>query len=272
MQLSQDDILKILIDTGYLTEEEIAANRQYAISHRDDIMNVLKTRGYLSGEIIGQAIAEHLQVPYINLRFYEPKKEFILQIPEADARKMRVVVCDKNDKSISLASDDPANEEMKTAIGAMFPDLKATFFYASTPDIDEMFTRYNKSLQELFDEISQKSEHVAPELLDAIFLEAIATYVSDIHFEPYMDKVTVRFRIDGVLVDMATMDRVHYENVLNRIKVSSNIRLDMHAKTQDGSMQFHKDSLRIDLRTSIIPTIEGEKIVMRVLSSYVKGL
>lgn len=66
------------------------------------------------------------------------------------------------------------------------------------------------------------------------------------------------------------MPRTYYNNVLNRIKVMSSIRLDLHSQTQDGSMQFKKNSLKVDLRTSIIPTIEGEKIVMRVLSSYVK--
>ncbi len=132
--------------------------------------------------------------------------------------------------------------------------------------------RYNKSLQERFEEIEKKGEHIAPEILNAIFSDAVSLYVSDIHFEPYANHVLIRFRVDGVLRDVAKMPRSTYENVLNRVKVLSAIRLDMHAQTQDGSMQFQKESLKIDLRTSIIPTIEGEKIVMRVLSSYVKGL
>ena len=132
--------------------------------------------------------------------------------------------------------------------------------------------RYNKSLQERFEEIEKKGEHIAPEILNAIFSDAVSLYVSDIHFEPYANHVLIRFRVDGVLRDVAKMPRSTYENVLNRVKVLSAIRLDMHAQTQDGSMQFQKESLKIYLRASIIPTIAGEKIVMRVLSSYVKGL
>lgn len=242
------------------------------MSHRDELMSVLVSQGYLSNDIISQAIAEHLKVPYVDLRAHDPKKELLLEVPEDIARKFRVIVFEKDKKDVSVATDDPANPETEKALSKVFPGLKMKLFFAGTITIDEMLTRYNQSLQERFTEICKKTEHVAPALLDAIFSDAVAAYASDIHFEPYLGKVLVRFRVDGVLRDMAFLEKAYYDNVLNRIKVSSNIRLDMHAKTQDGSMQFVKDSIKIDLRTSIIPTIEGEKVVMRVLSSYVKGL
>ena len=196
----------------------------------------------------------------------------MLEIPETIARKHRMIMLSKTDKEVSCVSDEPNNPEIVNELKKIFPRLKPKMFFAGTSSIDDMMNRYNKSLQERFEEIYTKGEHIAPEILDALFSDAVALYVSDIHFEPYSDKVLVRFRIDGVLRDVAFLTRQSYDNVLNRVKVMSGIRLDMHAQTQDGSMQFQKNSIKIDLRTSIIPTVEGEKIVMRVLSSYVKGL
>lgn len=272
MHYGEDELIKILTEGGYITEDDIKEAREYAISHRDELLSVLITGGYISSDIIGQAIAEYLKVPYVDLRAHDPSKELMITLPEETARKFRSIVFEKTESSVSIASDDPTNAELLPALKQVFQNLQIDLHYAATNSIDEMMNRYNKSLQERFEEIYAKGEHIAPELLDAIFGDAIALYVSDIHFEPYANKVLIRFRIDGVLRDMAVLTRASYDNILNRIKVLSGIRLDLHAQTQDGSMQFKKDSLKIDLRTSIIPTVEGEKIVMRVLSSYVKGL
>jgi type II secretory ATPase GspE/PulE/Tfp pilus assembly ATPase PilB-like protein len=84
--------------------------------------------------------------------------------------------------------------------------------------------------------------------------------------------VVIRFRIDGALQEVARLPKERYENLLNRIKVQSRLRMDEHFATQDGSLRYDHNTESVDLRTSIAPTIEGEKIVLRVLGSYVSNL
>ena len=233
MHYSEEELLKILTTGNYLTEDDITKGREYALTHRDELMSVLATQGYISTDIISQAIAEHLGVAYINLRAHEPDKSLITQIPEEIARKYRIIALEKTETTLSIASDDPTNAGIFQELSVLFPTVKILMHFSGSATIDEMLSLYNKSLQERFDALCAKEEHVAPQLLDAIFSDAVAAYVSDIHFEPYAEKVLIRFRIDGVLRDMAYMGKSYYENVLNRIKIMSNIRLDMHAQTQD---------------------------------------
>lgn len=272
MEYTENKIIEILLEHGYVTKEEIKQIQEYAISHRDEVMPSLMSQWIVSTDIIAQAIAEHLKVDYIDLKSHEAPDEVFHKLPEETARKHRVVVFAEDDNTVSVASDDPDNKAMISEIKRAFPRKKVEVSFDMSSGIDDMLKRYDPSLQEIMDRIQEKGEHIAPEMLNAIFSNAITIYVSDIHFEPYAKKVLVRFRIDGVLRDVAHMPRSIYDNVLNRIKVLSWIRLDLHAQTQDGSLQYKEWDVKVDLRTSIIPTIEWEKVVMRVLSSYVKWL
>ena len=132
-----------------------------------------------------------------------------------------------------------------------------------------------------FSKIIEGQKRVAPEIIDQILSDAISFHASDIHFEPQPKEVIIRFRIDGVLQEAGRIAREHYENILNRIKVQSRLRIDEHFATQDGSVRYEsssvedetgkRDSMVVDLRTSIAPTVEGEKVVLRVLAAYVEG-
>ena len=113
---------------------------------------------------------------------------------------------------------------------------------------------------------------MAPEIIDEIFADAIGMNASDVHFEPQGEEVIIRFRIDGVLMEAGRIPKEFYENILNRIKVQAHMPIDEHFAAQDGAIRYVKEDNHVDMRVSIVPTLDGEKVVIRVLSQYVKGL
>lgn len=148
---------------------------------------------------------------------------------------------------------------------------KISLAYALIEGIEASFVHYQKPLETRFSKIINNKGRVAPELLGEIFDDALAYHASDIHFEPQIKEVLVRFRVDGVLHEAGRIPKEYYENILNRIKVQSGLRIDEHFAAQDGSLRYEKNATFVDLRTSIVPTVEGEKVVLRVLSAYVQG-
>jgi len=127
-----------------------------------------------------------------------------------------------------------------------------------------------RSLDTQFTSIIQSARRVAPEMINAILTDSLNYRASDIHFEPQPKDVLVRFRVDGVLQEAGRIPREHYENILNRIKVLSHLRTDEHFCAQDGSIRYEHEKLAIDMRISIIPILDGEKIAIRLLHGYIK--
>lgn len=105
------------------------------------------------------------------------------------------------------------------------------------------------------------------EFLKTIVFQALEMDSSDIHIEPQEKRVVVRFRIDGLLREVLTMDKSLYRTLLFKIKVESKMKTDEHFAPQDGKIQFEYGTNKLDTRISVLPTTRGEKIVMRLLSS-----
>ena len=103
------------------------------------------------------------------------------------------------------------------------------------------------------------------EAYDIIIKEAIEFNVSDIHYEPYKDKVVVRFRIDGLLRPMYIFNKEEYQLILSKIKLNSNMDITEKRKPQDGKISFEYNKKSYDLRISTMPAIFGEKVVIRIL-------
>jgi type IV pilus assembly protein PilB len=151
---------------------------------------------------------------------------------------------------------------------------KIEFGYSLTADIEKVFSAYKRSLSARFVDIINQSSEIAPEIVDEIAREAIEARASDIHFEPQSrTEARVRFRIDGVLQSVGEIPMLFYQNVLNLVKVRSQLRTDEHFSPQDGAIRFTFENQEpTDVRVSIVPAIYGEKIVMRVLSNTIKNI
>ncbi|PIZ99798.1 MAG: hypothetical protein COX77_00395, partial [Candidatus Komeilibacteria bacterium CG_4_10_14_0_2_um_filter_37_10] len=147
----------------------------------------------------------------------------------------------------------------------------------------QALNKYRKTIIEEFDDImkttvqeakkSQKPEDIPIiRTADTLLVYANQNNSSDIHIEPYENKSLVRFRIDGMLHDVVELPKKIHNLLITRFKIMSKLRIDEHRAAQDGKLQFMSDDGRVDVRVSIIPIVEGEKIVMRLLSSKNKHL
>jgi len=272
MRIKEDQLKKILLQSNYVTEEEIVKAEQYAKEHQTTLDAYFFTESILTKDLLGQAIAESFKVEYIDLNSNLPSSEQVLKISEEIAKKFRVVLSSEKKNVLIITTDDPEQKDLLTELNKVFPDKKIIIAYSLPEDIDAIFIYYQKPLETRFSKIIANQKRVAPEILDEIFSDALVYNASDIHFEPQNKDILVRFRMDGVLREAGRIPKEYYENILNRIKVVSGLRIDEHFAAQDGSMRFEKDGRIIDLRTSIVPTVEGEKIVLRVLFAYIQGL
>ncbi|MBP6908339.1 MAG: Flp pilus assembly complex ATPase component TadA [Candidatus Pacebacteria bacterium] len=272
MDFNDDSIKQILLDGNYISAEDVEKVEALAKKRRVDFVSVLLSEGYVTKDIIAQSIAESIGVPYFDLTNNAPSREQVLVIPEDIAKKFRIVLVSYDDTTVGIATDNPREEKLEETLAELFPDREVHVYFSVSEDIDTCFEKYQKTLDSRLEAIITAGTKVAPEILRAIFTDALTFNASDIHLEPRADSFLIRFRVDSVLREMGSLPREQYENVLNLIKIQSGIRLDQHFAAQDGSIQFRLDDVVIDLRASIVPTVNGEKIVLRVLNAYVEEL
>lgn len=271
MRFDEATIKKILLDGNYVAEEDIKKAETLAKARSVTITEVFLSQGLLTNDLLGQAFSEYFHVPYSDLNSRQPSRDQVLKIPETTAKKFRVILFSEAKNQVIIATDEPLKKGLKTEMEKIFPGTKVVISYSLPEDIESVFVYYKKSLETRFSKIIKQEKRVAPEILDEIFSDALTYQASDIHFQPQGDEVVVRFRVDGVLYEAGRLEKKYYENILNRVKVQSGLRIDEHFTAQDGSMRFETKEMVVDMRTSVVPTIEGEKIVLRVLAAYVRG-
>jgi len=263
---------KALLNGSYLSQEELSKVEETAKKNDISLIDYLLGEDVISKPLLGQAIAEILNTQFVDLERQPPDPDTVHKIPEEIARQNKVVLVSVGDRTVTVASSNPKNTSLPSQVSEIFPGKRLRVGYAFDDDIYLAFSHYKKSLDTQFSQTVESQTQVAPELLKSIFDDAIAHFASDIHFEPIEDEVHIRFRIDGVLQEAGRISRNYYENMINRVKVQSGLRIDEHAAAQDGSMQYEGEHEKYDLRVSIVPTVAGEKVVLRVLKSYIKGL
>jgi type IV pilus assembly protein PilB len=266
-----DDVKKILLAEGYISTEDAAQATKASANAPEQFFSYLVEKNVLNKTLLGQSIAQSFSIPFTDLDANQPSKEEVLKTPENVAREHRFVVLHHKKGLTTIATDRPQDAELIPAVQEVYPG-KVTVTYAPSEDIDTVLRFYAKPLDTRFSKIIASSARIAPEILDEIFSDAISLHASDIHFEPRPTDIEVRFRIDGILHEAGRIPKEYYENILNRLKVLAHERLDEHRSAQDGALRFEKDGISVDMRSSIIPTINGEKVVLRVLLSYAQGL
>lgn len=274
MDFDNELLKKILLEGDYIEELEIKKAEDYIKEYRGSLIDYLFYKEIISKDMLGQAIADYFNIPYSDLNSKIPPKEQVLLIPEDVAKKFRAVLFSENKNKIIIATDNPDNPDLKNTMQSLFPNKKIIISFSISEDIDDIFINYTKGLKIDFSEIMSGKNISAPDVIDKILERAISLKVSDIHFEPEEDRVNLRFRIDGVLQEVGEIPKEYYENIVSRLKIQAKLRIDEHFSAQDGAIRYLSASYKeqIDLRISIIPLLEGEKIVIRILSSYVRDL
>lgn len=273
MELTNEKIGQILLENNYITEDDIKKAEEYARNQNSSVLQYLYKNELITPDLLGQAVAEASKLNYFDLNSKQPDRETVNLIPEDIARKLRIIITSVGAKKIIATTDSPENlNEIHNALIPLFPGMDMEIDYSLPQDIDNAFLNFRKPLETRFNQIIQSGQKVAPNIIDQIFEDALLLRASDIHFEPGEESVEVRFRVDGVLQIAGKLEKDLYENVLNRIKVLAKLRIDEHYATQDSAIRLKRDNYPVDLRVSIVPTLDGEKIVIRVLSEYLSEL
>ena len=279
MKFDDKTLQRILLKKNYIKQEDIQNADDFTKTSHASFVDYLLQANLITKDLLGQAIAESFEVPYVDLNSTQSTPLQVQKIPEEIAKKYHALVSAEEKKKLLVTTDDPEEPKLLPALKKLFPGKNISIAYSLPEDIEANFVHYQKPLETRFSKILEKKGRIAPELLEEIFDDALLYHASDIHFEPRQKDVLVRFRVDGVLYEAGRIPKEYYENILNRIKVQSGLRIDEHFAAQDGSFRYESSSLAgkkdvsgVDFSVSIMPTTEGEKVVLRVLSAYVQGL
>ena len=271
MSIDSALVKEVLLAGRYTSPEDLQRAEKYSRDHHSSMVDFLLQENIITNDMLGQAMAEHFGVTYANVSVHPPTRDQVLRIPERIGSGSRVVLFSEEKEKVTVVTDNPTRPDLATSVQHALGVQKVVVAYGLPEDIDNALRYYRKSLTTRFAEILSSKHRVAPELFEAILGDALNTRASDVHFDAQDKEVIIRFRIDGVLHEAGRIPKIFYENLLNRIKVQSHLRIDEHYATQDGAMRMEHNGRLVDLRVSIAPTLDGEKIVLRLLSEYVKN-
>ncbi len=274
----------VLTDLGFLTQElfESAVAEHYKLPFLD-------ARTFPPAADLVTALPEEIARAYnvvvvkregaaVTLATSDPGNEFLEEAVRGNLDQKIAVFPEKDEARKKNMASSPKAAAF-SFIGRKKADDRQAFagtlawYYAPAGLIETYFVHFRKALATRFQSIINEQKKVAPEIITEIFNDAIELRASDIHFEPQEGTVIVRFRVDGVMHEAGRIPKEYFEGVVNRIKIEANMRLDEHFAAQDGAIRYktRKGSV-IDLRVSIVPVVDGEKIVLRILSEYLRTL
>ncbi len=274
-------IEKNLIDQNRANQYEIDALKkdvsidQYLLQYTD-----------ISSEEILKTKAELLSVPYVNITTTAVDPQALSFISEQIAFRHNIVpyMYDEGNHRIYVASSDPLNVSLLDFL-EMKTGLQITMVLASESDIAKTISvAYSKNLSP---EVREAIKEVIPvqtkrpevpktlndfntapiaKIVNTILEFAIKSRASDVHVEPMDIKTRVRYRIDGILQEKMSLPITIHESLVSRIKILSEMKIDERRIPQDGRFSYQYETNAIDLRVSTLPTVNGEKVVMRLLS------
>lgn len=265
---------EILLTGNYISAEDLQKATEETKDSGGSLADYLLSHGLLTRKLLGQAMAEYYHVPFADLEIKPPGHDQVMKIPVSTALRYGILLFEEDDKSVTLATDKPTREGMLPEMENLFRGKAIRIAYAPKEQIDSFLKAYEEPLVMKIIEAIGGGGKVAPEIIKQIFEDALTRHTSDIHFEPQEEEVLVRFRIDGVLHVVGKLPKETYENILTRIKIQAHLRIDEHYAAQDGAIRFKIEgaSKPVDMRISIVPTLDGETVAVRILSGYIQSM
>ena len=276
----------ILLAQHLLTQEQYNDVRVKSATQNLSDESILTTTNYVSQQNMAEAKAKLLGIPFIDLESTSFSPEALAFVPRVVAERFSLVpfMYDDKIKTLSIAMSNPVDLDALSFIRQK-TGLVVKSFAAVGADVEKAINQqYRQEIvgqvgaaikeTEEYDKIKTvdskdiaqiiKSAPVA-KIVSTILEYAVTSRASDVHVEPQEDRVRVRYRIDGILYDRLSLPKSVQESVLSRIKILSEMKIDEHRTPQDGRFNFRVEDKEVDLRISVLPTVFGEKIVMRLL-------
>ncbi len=286
MPISPDQLKKILKDAELIIDKQFLKVQGEARRTGKKITDVLIGEGFVSEKYLMELLASHFKIPFIDLKEIKIEPKYLKFLPSDVAESKRVIVFGKDKDTLKVAMEDPQ------ALDTLeFLEAKTGYFIkpylASPSDINNTLRLYKKALGTEFERVIAENIEKSAEralkdvermardipiinILNTVLEHAIANNATDVHIEAQEDKTLVRFRIEGFLRDIITLAKEIHPALIARVKILSNLRIDEHRIPQDGRFKFATDTQRIAIRTSVIPSFYGEKVVLRLLMGAAK--
>ena len=292
---------QILVDMGFIDDDQLEMLvDEHEQQPGTQIGKVAEDMGLVTDSQIAQALAEQFNIQIVDLGEIQISSETLDEVTETMAQMYRIVPVHLDGNTLSVATANPENitvaDELRTFLGRDIQLLVTTDtelqrlldeFYDSERETIESIVEELEHDQELKEQIEALSgdgpidltgaEALADSvpvrrLLNMVLLLAIKDHASDIHFEPFEDEFRIRIKADGVLYEMVPPPRHLAFAITTRIKVMSNLDIAERRLPQDGRIELVVGGHPVDLRVSVMPTMFGESVVMRILDRSVVSL
>jgi type II secretory ATPase GspE/PulE/Tfp pilus assembly ATPase PilB-like protein len=294
MKLDANRLKAFILDTDLVNKKDFDKALRMSKKTKKPLEEVLVDHRLITHDDLARLKAYITGIPFINLEKSIIPQEVLDIIPEPLARSNNIVPFKKEKKSLEVAMLDPQDLQTIDFIKKK-SNLKILPRLTTPEGIKNVLSQYRKTLKAEFQDFIAKEsedvrsikvkkgeedpkdlEKVAEEMpviriVDTLLKHAVLDRSSDIHIEPNEKEVIVRYRIDGILHDAMTLPRQIAPGIVARIKVLSDLKLDEHRLPQDGRFKFDNDGDKYSIRVSCLPVLNGEKIVMRLLSENAKG-
>jgi type IV pilus assembly protein PilB len=293
--MAQRKLGQILIDLGYINDDQLwDILEEQKQSPGQPIGQVAVRMGLISQAQVTEALAEQWGMPVVSLEETNIPAAVLEVVPQTMAELYKIMPISMKDGTLTVAMADPQNvgvlDDLRNFLGH---EIRGAV--SSQADVEAAIARYyadrEESIEDVIDQLSDdeddekqiKGYDLASEeemsdsqpikkLLNMVMLLAIRDQASDIHFEPFEDEFKIRVKADGVLYEMVPPPRHLANAIVSRIKVMSNLDIAERRLPQDGRIELNVGGNSVDLRVSVLPTLFGEAVVMRVLDRTVVAL
>lgn len=274
---------EILVDFNYISDEQLKAVIESQKNSEKRLGELLVEEDYISEDALNQVLEFQLGIPYVNLAKFNLNPGLAEYIPKQMARKYQAVPLEKNRGKLKVAMADPSDlvavDDIERAADIKVNPVIATrkeikraigIIYSANEDTAEVFASlhdYQSGDEPELDELKEMVED-APivKLTNLIINQAVQMRASDIHIEPQAEKVRIRYRIDGVLKHGMDAPKYSQAALTSRLKIMADLDITKRRIPQDGRVQLTVKGLEVDMRVSTLPTIFGEKVVIRLLN------
>lgn len=272
----------LLVKVGAITDEQLKFALELQREKKKKLGDVLQDLEFVTQKQIIEALEFQLGIPQVDLEKYYIDPEIPRLVSEEFARKHKLIPIKKQGMTLHVAMSDPLNiivindleivtgyqVEARIATEADIDSAINTYFSKQTAE--EAVEEFTKEFEVAEDEIDQnllREINKAPvvRLVNTIIVQAAQSRASDIHIEPQEESLRIRFRVDGDLQEVMRPAKQTHGAIITRIKIMAKMNIAERRVPQDGRIELDVQGRDLDLRVSTIPTIYGEKVVIRML-------
>jgi type IV pilus assembly protein PilB len=271
---------QILLEEGLLTQEQLDRALEQHRNTPKSLGRVLIDLGFIRERDLVKALAQQVGLDFVDLSEYSIDAASTTLLPEQLARRYRALPIGEQDGKLLVAMSDPANvfalDDIRSVTGRSVQPLVAT-----AQDVEQAINKYSQIGDQVEAIASEASEALDPgtegdveaaledapivRLVNAIMTQAVSDRASDVHIEPMEKDVRIRFRVDGVLHEVMHSPKNIQNGLISRLKVMAELNIAEKRVPQDGRIGMKVANRQLDLRVATLPTVFGEKIVIRIL-------